>query len=78
MTTVIQIVADSLRASGHTGLLAPEGVCGCELDDLRPCSSDFAECRPGYKHTDPRDPGKWGIFLRLEQPPLDAFDELEG
>jgi hypothetical protein len=77
-TAVIQIVAGSLRASGHTGLLSPEGACGCEIEDLQPCGQDFAECRPGYKHSDPRRPGVWGIFLKPEPPSLEAFDELEG
>jgi hypothetical protein len=74
--TVIKIVADSLRASGHSGLVAPEGACGCELDDLQPCGQDFAQCMPGYKHMDPQRPGEWGIFLKPEPPTQEQFDNL--
>ncbi len=51
--TAIQIVADYLKANGYDGLANTE--CGCVLSDLQPCSEDFADCQPAYKHksTDP-------------------------
>lgn len=45
---VIDIVANYLRENGYDGLYNP-GVCACELSDLRPCDSEFAECKPGVK-----------------------------
>lgn len=76
---VIEIVAEHLRANGYTGL-RNEGECGCELGDLAPCGTDFAQCEPGHKHCDPR-PGRgnvWGIFAKPDTPAPDAFDSLEG
>lgn len=76
--TVIQIVAEHLRANGYSGI-RNEGACGCELDALQPCGDDFAKCEAGYKHCDPRE-GRghvWAIFSTPEPPMLEAFDALE-
>ena len=76
--TVIQIVAEHLRANGYSGLRNEDG-CGCEVDDLQPCGDDFAKCEAGYKHSDPREGRKhvWAIFSKPEPPMLETFDLLE-
>lgn len=77
--TVIKIVEEHLRANGFSGLVQADADCGCEVDDLQPCGSDFASCKAGYKHCDPR-PGRdsvWLISTKQEPPSLEAFDELE-
>lgn len=45
--TCLEIIEDYLIAKGYDGLYNDD--CGCFLADLVPCSSDFAECRPGIK-----------------------------
>lgn len=47
MTTVREIVTTFLTLNGFDGLAGDE--CGCAADDLFPCDSCPAECRPGYK-----------------------------
>lgn len=68
--TIIEIVADHLRANGFDGLVA-DGECGCELSDLQPCGESFAQCKPGYKVPDPNgEPGDWLITTKKpEQQP---------
>lgn len=50
MPTVLEIVADYLRAHGHDGLCNPEIECGCGLGDLAPCG-DYcpSECVPAVE-----------------------------
>jgi hypothetical protein len=43
-----EIVKKYLKDNGYDGLYVP-GECGCEIDDLQPCSEDMSECKPGYK-----------------------------
>lgn len=75
---VITIVRSYLREHGFTGLVNSDG-CGCEIDDLVPCNSDFSQCRPGYKHMDPREEhsGSWAIFDNPQMPNLDDWDRVE-
>jgi hypothetical protein len=71
MATVIEIVKAHLTANGFGGLVAPMGDCGCEIDDLVPCTSDCSQCMPGYKHMDPRhpdDPHSFAIWKQKEPP----------
>lgn len=56
---VIEILKAHLETNGFDGLVQPEGECGCELSDLRPCGSDFGDCRPAYRHPDPSGEGDW-------------------
>jgi len=44
-----EIVKKYLEENGYDGLYC-HGECGCLLDDLAPCDSDFTSCEPGYKH----------------------------
>ncbi len=76
---VIEIVAESLRAKGFSGLVNTDSPCGCELDDLAPCCDDISSCEAGYKHTDPRERKGhvWGIFKSPDAPSMEAFDGLE-
>lgn len=75
-TTVIKIVAEHLLANGFGGLLACDAECGCELDDLVPCNSDFSQCEPAYKHADPRPENKegWAMWRRKEAPTAEQWD----
>ena len=68
MPTVIEIVREHLEKGGFGGLMEESINCGCKLDDLVPCSSDFSGCEPGYKHMDPRNRGRWAIW-RQKKPP---------
>ena len=79
MATVIQIVAEHLRANGYTGLVQVDAPCGCCIDDLHPCGDNFSTCDAGYKHSDPREGRQhvWAIFRSPEPPSLEAFDALE-
>ena len=50
---VKKIVIQYLKEHGYDGL-CNNGDCGCEIDDLVPCSEDCSICEPGYKR--PCDP----------------------
>lgn len=66
---VIEIVKERLMADGFSGLVAPDGGCGCEIDDLVPCGSDCSQCEPGYKHMDTRVARDgWAIWKQKEPP----------
>lgn len=76
--TALTMLEGALKAEGYGGLVLPDAECGCEVGDLAPCGGDFASCRPGYKHTDPR-PGHekvWLMCVSEEAPTIDAFDTL--
>lgn len=79
MATVIEIVKAHLRAEGFGGLKTPDGECGCELEDLVPCSSDCSRCEPGYKHADPRpeNPGGWAIWRQKEPPTAEQWAPVD-
>jgi hypothetical protein len=49
---VLKIVQKYLRSNGFDGLYH-DNDCGCQLDDLGPCSCFCLECTPGYKKTVP-------------------------
>lgn len=76
---VIQIVRRQLAADGYGGLVNPDAVCGCTLDDLRPCAGDFADCEGGYKHMDPRQgrEGEWRMFRQKDPPSLEQWGLLD-
>lgn len=40
---------ESLKAGGYDGLYHPSVLCGCEVDDLRPCWSGGPTCKPGHR-----------------------------
>jgi hypothetical protein len=44
MTIIHRYLVDN----GFDGL-QNDNECGCELDDLMPCSDNIAFCKPGYK-----------------------------
>lgn len=80
MTTVIEIVAASLRASGHDGLVNVDAECGCLHDDLAPCCGDFGSCEPGYRgmnrYGEP-DEYEWAIY-RTKAAALKSVAEARG
>ena len=45
-----EIVEKYLRENGFDGLVSEDYECGCELDDLMPCSEFNSDCQPGYKY----------------------------
>lgn len=51
--TVIDMVKKALEEAGYDGLYNGYLKCACINDDLRPCDSDFSECKPGYRHDTP-------------------------
>ena len=57
MPTAIEIIKQYLIDNGHEGLVNGFAECGCEIDDLQPCSESFADCKPGKKSYD--DDGCW-------------------
>lgn len=44
-----QIAAVWLAANGYDGLCNGDIFCGCGLDDLMPCDSSCATCRPAVR-----------------------------
>ncbi len=44
---VKEIVKEYLKQHGFDGLYNDQ--CGCEVDDLAPCSEFGWDCKPGYK-----------------------------
>jgi hypothetical protein len=46
---VIDIIKLYLKENGYDGLCHPETDCGCEIDDLIPCSNLNEYCEAGYK-----------------------------
>ena len=51
--TVLQMIADTLKAKGFDGL-CNEG-CGCTLDDLAPCGMMGDDCAAARKRVCPPD-----------------------
>ena len=69
-----------LIANGYDGLYVP-GTCACDFEDPYPCGSGPTfDCKPGYKHFDPRPEhkrlGDWGIFGKKEEPSFDEWDTV--
>ena len=48
--TVLEMVESYLKANGYDGLYYED--CGCQADDLAPCSHINENCRAGYLQTD--------------------------
>lgn len=46
--TVEEIIIKYLKENKYDGLVYP-GECGCLIEDLCPCGTDFLECVPGHK-----------------------------
>ena len=47
---VKEILIEWLKAHGYEGLMDEWRECGCEIDELFPCSCDgIKNCEPGYK-----------------------------
>ena len=76
---VIEIVNDHLIENGFGGLVADGAECGCEIDNLVPCGSDFSQCQSGYNHQDPRpgNEGGWAIWLQKEPPTPEQWKSVE-
>lgn len=77
--TVIEIVAEHLRANGFGGLVQPDAQCGCCLGDLQPCGEDFSSCKPAYQHTHADRPDEWLMSASKELAPdaiLEGLDNL--
>lgn len=76
---VIEIVAEHLKTNGFDGLVNGDAPCGCELGDLVPCGSDFGQCKPGYKHMDPRPEaaGNWAILSTKEAPKPEDWETVD-
>jgi hypothetical protein len=45
--TCKEIIAQYLKKNGFDGLATDD--CGCRIDDLFPCSSDFSDCQPAHR-----------------------------
>ena len=58
MPDVREIVKEWLRAHGYDGLCYYD--CGCEIEDLMPCTGYSADCQPGYR-TPGACEGDWRI-----------------
>jgi hypothetical protein len=65
--TVIDMVRKALEEAGYDGLYNCDLGCACINDDLRPCDSDFSECKPGYKHDTPNDPDHDWIISEVKK-----------
>lgn len=76
---VIEIIKESLKEKGFSGLIHGDGECGCEIDDLAPCGIDISECRAGYKHCDPRPehPNGFSIWDQKEPPTAEQWEQVE-
>ena len=48
----IDIVKKYLKENGYDGLCHPDYECGCDIKDLAPCDSCFADCLVGHKKED--------------------------
>jgi hypothetical protein len=44
-----EIVEKYLKDNGYDGLCNSREACGCRINDLFPCESDFSQCRAGHK-----------------------------
>ncbi len=47
--TCSDIVKKYLEENGFTGLANPDMDCGCDLDDMAPCSDTFIDCQPAHR-----------------------------
>jgi len=47
--TVKKIIVKYLKENGFDGLCHPDSECGCNIDDLVPCSELNENCETGYK-----------------------------
>lgn len=65
--TVIDMVRKALEEAGYDGLYNENGECACVKDDLRPCDSDFSQCRPGYRHDTPNNPDYDWIISEVKE-----------
>ncbi len=63
---VIEIVRAHLEAVRCDGLVQVDADCGCLIDDLAPCSSDFSSCEPGYRGVLKDDPTEWAMYRTRE------------
>ena len=69
-----------LDENGYDGLYV-SGTCACDLSDLAPCGEGpSSDCKPGYKHFDPRPEhkkcGDWAIFSSKDEPDFDDWDHV--
>ncbi len=76
---VVEIVTNHLKTNGFGGLFNGDAPCGCELGNIVPCGGDFSQCKPGYKHMDPRpeNTGGWAIWKTKEAPKPEDWEIVE-
>ncbi len=43
------ILIDYLKQNGYDGLFNSAAECGCTIDNLFLCDTNFSECQPAYK-----------------------------
>ena len=76
--TCKDIIEKYLRNNGFDGLFSEaDGGCGCTLDDLAPCPTEFRDafnCQPGYKCT--LDDGEEGIGPNKQGGRMKKLDDL--
>ena len=56
MSSVREMIAQSLRQQGYDGLYNEDGECGCGIDNLMLCENSIAglgDCRPAFERTCP-------------------------
>ncbi len=63
---VKQMVVEHLEKNGYDGLYAPDGECGCLIDDLAPCEEFQPGCLAGYMVQAP--PGDENEFYVCHDP----------
>ena len=65
--TAIEIIKQYLIDNDFDGLCNEPIGCGCELTDLKPCDSDFSECKPGYKYRISNESYPFMMFEELQE-----------
>ncbi len=61
---VISVLHDLIISYGCDGLVSLDGECGCKLDNLIPCNSDFSQCIFGYVGPDNDGNDDFTVYVR--------------
>lgn len=75
MPRVIEILRHHLMAGGFDGLVEVDAQCGCLLENLAPCSSDFGQCEPGFRGVDINEADEWAVY-RTKAGALDSVAKV--